>query len=80
MVEHSQALVTLRGNPTDEEVAAITAAYSLYISKTRDNSVDRVVEAGNSWVKATSQKYSQNNVHPGKTRSWVHGHRLKARN
>ncbi len=67
------------GNPTDDEIAAITAAYSYLLSRAVDNSVDKAVHNTNIWTKSLQGRALQNSGLAGNMRSWVAAHRFFSR-
>ncbi|HMS24585.1 MAG TPA: hypothetical protein PKB15_02680 [Acidimicrobiia bacterium] len=71
--------LTVSGNPTDDEIAAITAAYSYILSRPMDKSVDNPVHNTNLWAKSLQGDTLQNSRLAGNMGSWVTAHRLRSR-
>ncbi len=73
---HADAL-SISGNPTDDEIAAIAAAYRFLLSRGGQGAPDHAVRSL-TWNMTTSQG-SVRTALPGKSRTWVNAHRLLAR-
>jgi hypothetical protein len=73
------------GNPSDEEIAAITAAYAAYLAINGDKSVDNSSNDGISielWAKSlifAAYKGDGTILTGGSNSKWVSTHRIRAR-
>lgn len=74
MREVSIPALSMTGNPTDDEIAAISAAYAFLLSRVRPQAQKRLV----AWPSARRAQDRSDAVAQG-NRSWVYSHRMLAR-
>ena len=70
--------LAISGHPTDDEIAAIAAAYTFLLSQRGDKGVDKLSRQL-MWNKAISRNANAKAALPSRTRTWVNVHRLLIR-
>lgn len=79
MAESTLPPLSITGNPTGDEIAAIMAAYSLFVSQHGGNSVDNNLLSSRLWERAERIDLTEISALTGKMSSWSLTNRIRSR-